>query len=465
MKALITAGAFLITVSMLAHSPSSLAVSRVHNGAGSVLLFPFFTTENGHDTYINVSALGVRDSGDTFFTPVLKVRFLDAETAEVVNSFNVYPDQSENWQAAITFDDNQQRVELRLQEGSCMLDESLNILVGGDDAPINADVGMVEVYLMGLYVPDALGSDATSRCDAAAARWQVGGEWAVDALADIVGFDSERVRTQALLLGEAWLVNVREGYSASYVPVTLNKVFSVPVHEHPEHLSPNLSEADPVITIDGEDVVPGSGEGIDAVAMAIALGEGSEMINDVVTSDTVQARTDWVISYPLDTYKNYKPFAIVDGDTTVYCEGFGDSAPTAGQPTVRAFLETSGSGVWSWGLGQTNYYSSPFSPVPVLPQTATLCRPVNVVAFGGREPILVNPSSALLAEEPSPLAPSPYEGDSLTLRWIPYPGEYPEGSGIRRPVVGFRLTTFLNGTLNQGNTLANYAVLRSHQTR
>jgi len=460
---MVLARVFCILCIASALIPECMAIQRTQNGVGSILLFPFYSTEGGHDTYINIASLNLHASSGQPLAPILRVRFLDGESAEVVRSLNVYPTAYENWQAAITYDVNDQRVELRVQEGGCTIDESLNVFSAGDDIAIDSSVGSVEVYVLGVLDPTKLLGSSGGLCDAASQRWGFGGAWSLDStqdLADVATDDDD-----ALITGEAWLVNVSDGYASSYVPITLIDLAEHFVHTSPESMSPNLADADPVVTLDGADVIPSSGEGIDAVAMAISVGERSEIINDVITSDAIAARTDWVISYPLAAYKNYKPFEVSSESGNLFCEGFGDANPTEGQATVPAFKETSGTGVWTWGQGESNYFTSPFSPVPTLPQTATLCRPINVVAFGGREPILVYPDSVLLGEEPDPMVPSPTEGNSATLRWATYPYVHPEGSGVRRPIFGFRLTTFLNGTLNDGRTLGNYAVLREHRTR
>ena len=83
----------LLAIFLWLTSLSSLAVELDQSGMGQVLIFPFFTTDNGWDTYINLTL----DEGE-----ILKVRVKSNEDGSEVNSFSIYSSQAENRGAAIT---------------------------------------------------------------------------------------------------------------------------------------------------------------------------------------------------------------------------------------------------------------------------------------------------------------------------------------------------------------------------
>jgi hypothetical protein len=252
-----------------------------------------------------------------------------------------------------------------------------------------------------------------------------------------------------------------EAPSVSYTPASLINLLAEVAHTPPGSDSPNLAEADTTAVIDGAAVEPVSGEGIDAVALALTQGADT-LTNDVITSRAINARTEWAISYPLDAYKRYRPFsATIDGQV-LECDPFGDRSPAPGAARVDV-PDDFPHGVISWGAGEYSGYELDVTPIPERPQTLTLCHSVNVVPFGDDPPFLVSGSSELVSSQPDPIEPSLNGDASVLLRWRPFPEVYPENSGIPRPVLGFRMTTFQNGVLDGGPVLRNYSVLRQHQ--
>ncbi len=418
------------------------SVELMNNQPGEVLLFPFFTAENGWDTYINLSLAGPSFQGGV----AAKIRILDGVTGEVVKDFNIYPGRLENWRASIS-KDGELRTILRVEEGSCQVQEDLSFGEAGTIIEIPSGVGMIEVYGIGHY------GHRNTTCQDIAERWQPGGAWDTDPSLDIIPRPNDRS-----IMGEAYLVNVNEGLAVTYSATALADVFTDFEHTAPGSSSPNLSEAEPIAIIDGITHQVVSDEGIDAVAMVLSMNK-EFLINDVVSAPSINARTEWVMSYPLARHRNYKPHDVLVDENIRHCEAFGRKSPGQGEPTVMAILDST-TGVLAWGNGQSNGIE--FSPAPMFPFAAAFCNAVNVVGFlEDHDPILVENESPYISPPPGDMVGN----ESYTLRWGPYPHEFPVGSGIKRPALGFRITTFQNGTLDGGNTLANYATLRAHQRR
>ncbi len=427
----------------------SLGVELVHDRPGQVLLFPMFTTENGWDTYITVMPQDLTRSYDRT-AGMFTVRFLRGRDGTPIKTFNVYNARATNWRVSLTGSaENSGSSTLRMAEGYCIVDENLNALVEGDSLEIPDTVGMIEIYAI-----DTL--HLRAECDELAARWETGSAWDLNPSDGRLPAPFNR---NLALYGEAYLVNVGQGLSATYEPEALIGLRPSLTHNRPGANFPNLAQADPEAIVDGEVIVPESGLGIDAVALALT-GDQSMVINDVIAAPEINARTDWVLSYPLEPYKNFKPFLVEFEEGQRRCEEFGrrwNLDPD--MPTVEAILDGT-VGVTTWGSGAARW--AEWDPAPTVPYQAALCSAVNVVSFGGHPPVLVDEDSALLSAEPDPVAKSLTES-SLGLRWRPQGIPRSREPYFPRPVTGFRLTVFQNGTLNDGRTLANYATLRSHQ--
>ena len=378
------------------------------------------------------------------------MRVRSSEDGSEVNSFSIYSSSLENWSAAISQNAGGQPI-LRIAEGTCTISDQMEYGGIGTDFPLGAGVGNLEVYIVSSHISSIAGIEG---CDAIAARWGTEGEWANDPTADM------GPRSQSALFGEASLVNVQQGLASTYTALSLSKFVDNIPHTSPTDISPNLADADPIVdTPYLDNVVPQSGEGIDAVAMALGTGGLSTVTNQVVNIPTIRASTDWVLSYPLAGYKNYKPYTVnVDGKQ-VHCETFGLPASSESELVGEALLDQAQGALKSWGFGtDKGGQTSTLDPPPPIDVELALCSAVNVVSFDGAPSILAGENAPYLTELYDVLA----NDSSSTLQWRPV---YSAHMGVKRPVVGFRLTVFANGTLDGGNILANYAILRPHVRR
>lgn len=101
-------------------------------------------------------------------------------------------------------------------------------------------------------------------------------------------------------------------------------------------------------------------------------------------------------------------------------------------------------------------------PTPMGPHAPFLCYSVNVLAFDERPSVFLPDDSKLLTTAESTLTSS---SPSSTLQYTFSDGfvysTLAKNEG--RPVLAFRATTFVNGTLNGGSILANYMILKAHK--
>jgi len=423
----------------------AFAVQRNDSGKGQVLLFPFFTTENGWDTYINLVLLSVN------VNEAFKIRVLDGVDGQVVNTFNVYAKVGENWRAALTQLDQGQSV-LRVSEGLCTIAEDGQFGGDGTDFPIDTNTGLLEIYRMGIRDGPGSGVLKDSTCETLAARWEVGGVWSQEPLAGLSIDES-----QPELVGHFDLINVALGLSAEQSAIGLRDFMSAVPHTAPDDVDPSLLDADPVARMSsGEEVFPESGEGIDAVALLLSTVEGT-MTGDVTLREKVAASTDWIVSFPLRGYRHYGSYELeIDGVMRTCNENELTEHPTLAiaKPLYNP---------WStWGEGPSYRARTFLDPTPPARYSPFLCYTVNLLTFGGDNDPIFSPAESVLQErvgiEQGSLI---FRGESFSVSYEFTDGRVLDPAANQgRPVVAYRASIFVNGTLDGGSVLANYMFLR-----
>lgn len=129
-----------LALGVAGHVHSSPAVDIDGSGMGNVLLSPFYSVENGNDTYIhlvNTSANG----------KALKIRFREAMGSEDSLDFQLFMSPKDVWTAVLTADGN--NVVLRTSNSSCTL-------------PAIPAQGQA---LQTTYIPDAFSNEVFSKED------------------------------------------------------------------------------------------------------------------------------------------------------------------------------------------------------------------------------------------------------------------------------------------------------------
>jgi hypothetical protein len=425
----------------LAHSAN--AVTRSTSGMGDVLLFPFYNTEMGWDTYINVSSGADLIRRETL---VLRLRVLDGQHGNVSDWFQVYTGPSANLRIALSRAPDGTS-DLSIAEGSCVLDRHLD---GGGAGTLFTGLpatGMVEVYLLGTVDRFSPTGPAPNRfdCQGVRDRWTEGGTWAIDPTVD---FTPHETNLAMNLFGESYLVNVEEGLAATYAPLALDE-FAGMDHDSPVADTVDLTVADPRYTPIGTDDQILVASGIDAVAELLAT-QGRRLFNSVVNAASIGASTDWVITYPLQPYLDTKPlFGEINGEER-NCDSFGT-------PDFSGIFTLPSGNFSLRAYGEDFYFATdPRAGIdflhPPIPGEPALCNAVNIIPFATNS-VLAPMNSPLLTYPPEELLTQAADTDSYTFSFRP---KYPNNT------FGFRITTFRNGTLDGGSTLANYAVIRPH---
>lgn len=436
---------------LLTFTATAFAVERAPDGRGEVLLFPLVIADNGWDTYLNLRA-------DPAGGQIVRLRFLDGRDGAVVNAFNVYLLPGENWGAAVT--QSGSGTLLRIAEGSCVIADNGTRGGAGAEFPLDLDIGMVEAYVISGRLDEGL---RQSNCTQFAQRWNPGGVWDSNPQLNLEAASG----AQTQLAGFLSLVNVEKGLSADLAATALRNLNEDIAHTAPGDPSPNLAEASPVAVLpDGSEWLPESGEGIDAVAKVLSPIETGAISNEVTTLNSVGASTDWVVTFPLAGYREYRSprEAEIDGKRRTCSSSYQRTDSQDGLRTTHEDLPWYG-----WGGGVTAgrpeaYMPVDYDPVPFFYVEPFLCFSVNVVSFGDMPPVLV--------ASDSDRADRLTQIDSVSLSDLPgwhfrytFIGAVLPGSDGLMPVIAFRATQFINSTLEGGTVRANYLFLRPHEAR
>ena len=451
----------LMSVAVAATLMGASAANAVfvnNEGHGQALIYPFYTVEGGHDTYINLV-----NTTDEF--KAVKVRFVEAMNSQEVLDFNLYLSPQDHWSAVVYADG--EGASVKTADTTCTVPVGLstgdavpfrNFTYQTDAAPFRGldrtREGYVEIIEMGTLEATA---DQTAAkhvagvpgdCTVLSANWG-SGKWNSDPTADM-GLPSGG------LYGYGVLINVAEGTNATYDAVALDDFVSAsdinaaPIHAFPGDNNPSLNDATPfaqVLDSSSFSVVKADfNEGIDAVSAVLMH---SSIMNDYVLEPTINAGTDWVVTFP--TKKLY--------------------VNTGTDPVIAPFTEK-----WDTTLASAceemsiTYYDreertlSPdpldYSPAPPGPQAFALCREANVLTFNNSN---VLAGSTRVNQNLN----VDYDNGWLELGFGGTGRELESLDGVifgGLPTVGFAVQKYVNGTL-EGGVLSNYAGVVTHKNR
>jgi hypothetical protein len=300
-------------------STASAAVHLSDDGQGQVLIYPYYTTRAGHDTYLSVL-------NTTAFSKALKIRFSEGKNGRRVLDFHIYLSPYDIWTAAVV--NTADGAKLVTADKSCTAPaipaggkdfvnfaysgaavEGIN-RIGGDGETTSLDrtrEGYFEIIEMGTITNTAINAAIThasgvpTNCAVVqAATMDMG-----PASALVVGGQSARAfKATGGLSGTASLINVAGGTDYGYAPVVLEG-FSPPGVENiwfsGQHDLPDLSFADltSLVYYNGSVVSSTWNAGEDAVG---ALLMHDNIINEFVLDVATLSGTDWVITMPTKRY-------------------------------------------------------------------------------------------------------------------------------------------------------------------
>ncbi|MEZ5566803.1 MAG: hypothetical protein R3E54_00315 [Halioglobus sp.] len=456
----------VLPVAVLAAMAGVNSAQAVHvnsDGLGQVLLFPYYTAQDGQDTYIQIV-------NTTNQYKAVKVRILESRNSREVLDFNLYLSPQDHWSALISADPDGVGGAITSADTSCTVP---NAVSNGSTIPfrnfeyVGDSVnglertleGYVEVIEMGRIVSGPWLQDIKHingkppGCPDLAASWS-SGVWASNAQSGFVG-------PTGGLYGYGVIINVDEGTDATYDAVALDNFSDGTIlHTNPGSLSPSLADSIPLYdVIDGNQVISGVansngpvGEGLNAVS---ALFMHDTINNDYVLEPSILAGTDWVVTFP--TKRDY---------VNLGWNGVG-VAPDAIEPFTNVWNPLQSQACEAF---QATYYDreegvqsiedEDFSPRPPGPDPVSLCYEANVLTFENSNVL----SSAIATN--FNLDPGFVNG------WMQI--DFTQAGGSMRPpldagavlleglpVIGFAVQKYVNGDV--GGLLSNYVGNVTHK--
>ena len=360
-----------LAVAASAAGMTSLATAQMYvnpEGTGEALVFPFYSAQNGNDTYISVV-------NTTAQTKAVKIRIIESQESEEVLDFNLYMSPQDHFSFAITADGD--GAKMVTNDTSC----TVPTIAGGEqaftdlllvedtqelgDAASREQVGYIEVIEMGQLIrTDFTGAiihvDGTPfNCDYVVDAWSVvddvEGAWYADANAEDVGVNLGNNGVGDVgfaldwsgggLYGTATVINVAEGTAFGYDAVAIENLVDDDnadntggiLHYAPGDTRPDFTDTaittTATVSINGEQRTYTNPDLIlNAVAhhTVSAVLMSDSISNDYVVDPAIAALTDWVVTMPTKSHYESVTFGWTAPFTFSY-EG-GESGTAADYP-------------------------------------------------------------------------------------------------------------------------------------
>ncbi len=478
------------------------AVSISNDGIGEVLLFPYYTVNNGYNTNINIT-------NTTADTVAFKIRFRESENSRDARDFNVVLSPYDVWNASIV-KTAQGGARVQTFDTSCTvgkLTPSAEFNVPGVDftnadfVDGNADTGRtglertteghIEVISMGRII----GGTQTQVDNSIAyyAKHVNGTPRDCDVVRDLMINDITTAREQFVapinaLKGSVTFQNVNSGKQITSEPTVLADFYNPAASENnlvvlPSTQAPGLHDVTPAVAHwVAEDVngdltlaefdVTGTSNAVDAVS---ALLMRKSIVNQYSVNPFNNAKTDWVVTFPTKHYyvDERDPLSnvvddIVGVDPNGYYAQYNHrvNEDDAVRPFKTTFQQSSGESVAACAEVPVDfkYYNREeaeasvdnpgFSPASVA-DSQSLCKETQVITFdssnlfGAHGVVGVNVAA-----------------DGFKSGWVNMnlkgSAKLTDGSIILDgyPVTGFSATTLENGVGSEG--ILNYGFSSNH---
>jgi len=235
----------LLTLAV-AGAVAASAQAQMHidpDNTGEVLIYPFYSADNGNQTYIHVV-------NTTNQWKAAKVRMLEAENSFEVRDFNLYLSPYDHFAFTIKLDDSgagklvtadTSCTAPQIPEGGIEFTNKLYVEAEDENQSLERTLnGYVEVIEMGQfkgtattdpgYLWDHAGTGTPRDCDAVEALWLTGGAWAKDragntgdlALLGTTGALSATMWQGGGLYGMGIIVNPEAGAAVGYDAVAVD---------------------------------------------------------------------------------------------------------------------------------------------------------------------------------------------------------------------------------------------------
>lgn len=387
-KLLLSAVASVLTAAGSAH-----AVHVNTDGLGQVLLYPYFTVQNGFNTAIHVV-------NTTTFAKAVKVRFLEGKNSQEVLDFNLYLSPQDVWTGVIVreetvtdnFAGNAADVvgaKVLSADTSCVAPTQLpaagqpfrDLLFDTEgtstDRTERRREGYVEIIEMGVLTDPAQITAVT----------HVAGRPANCSTITAADF----AQTVALgaptggLFGTGHLVSVNGGVRSTYDAVALDNFFVTPTFTRSGEETPSLADVQTAATIvDGARTVSFDNLAFRVDNVSAVLTERT-IYNEYEIDAGRESQTDWIVTFPTKRFYvntlNPAPFQNVWNRTT----------QTSCHTVSYTYYDRE-------EAGQTPA-TGDFSPAPVVPGI-NLCAEVNTVRMAATS---LFGAVATLQPSPSPI--------------------------------------------------------------
>jgi len=466
-KKKVLASAVMATMAGAAH-----AVYVDSNGLGQALIFPYYTVQNGHNTYVSVV-------NTTTAVKVVKVRFREGKASAEVLDFNLYLSPNDVWTGAVIPSTVTSGGRLITTDVSCTNPQIpaagvdfRNYLYSGDLADgagtglDRSREGYLEMIEMGTLNPSVAPGNAAVHSATTG----------VPSCTDLRGVTVTNVASAIQaptggLSGTGTLINVTNGQDSGYNAVALANLTPAAIYNDIGNDRPNFTDADPSsLVVTGNRAYLSAfatSRRVDAVSSVLAH---SAVLNEYILDTGTNSNTDWVLTFP--TKHNYVSTA-------------GATRPFTNKFTASGACESIGFTFYDREERSQTPNEVDFSPLPPGAAASSLCWESTVLSIrngvahtdtgaasgvlgsANRTAVTVNPTfqngwaaltfsganAALGIGAATGVTDNLLTGESSTTA--------PTFAGL--PVVGFMVRTFNNGTL--GSFQANYGSAFEHKYR
>lgn len=304
-----------VVLGALGVATSAQAVYLSEDGRGQVLLYPYYSAQNGNDTIFSLV-------NTTAFGKAVKVRIIEGMNSYEVLDFNLYLSPNDAWAGVISADAASGGAKLTTLDTSCtapaipaagVVFRNYAIQDDGPKTLGRTKEGYIEIIEMGTTIDASVLSPGTvtfgkaithvagvpGNCDAVRAAWGAGGVFTLGA--------SELTANTGGLIGSGTLINVGQGVDYSYDPVVLEAFNNAAGGNHtaPGSTLPSLNNALPtsssifygaaVLTTNWAAVAAPVLPGMDSVS-AVLMHE--QVLNEYTVNPSVAASSDLVITFP-----------------------------------------------------------------------------------------------------------------------------------------------------------------------
>lgn len=471
----------------------SNAVNLNSDGVGQVLVYPYYTVNNGLNTLISVV-------NTTDEVKAVKVRFLEGKNSRECLDFNVYMSPYDVWTAGLV-----PHTATAAFTGSYAGDDSVKIVSFDNTCTVPGEIrgygeanppgsyeflpwgfdpqgdgstgsgydrggqdlarcteGHFEIIEMGVVTGSAASSathvNGSANCSVILGNWAPGGAWTDDPSID---------PPTGGLFGSASIIDIATGVDVSYNADAIQSFAVTNKHTGSGNVIPSLSSGDSITSniFDNGAVVTDTwlSSPVEAVS---ALYMHDRVYGEYVLSDSIGANTEWVVTFPtkyayVDFLKQIAPVPV---------EPFTEAFTTG---SVGTACEEYGASIWDREEQTPQGDVDPLLPSPPPPGIITtvplFCWETNVLEFHNEEIVDDTLASGILgsslnthAVTQATTAPSYFDTGWVALSFAQFTDNNLRDityGGL--PVTGFAIQRYVNASDPSG--AKNYAGLFKHR--